>query len=205
MLMLQSRWGTSITLRPPTVHPAYKTQRHVTAIIDIAADGTLAGVELIDDMPPPPAADRLASTQVEGLELETTGEERKAALFTTTMSPGWIPAELSARLLRDIDRSLARLGECHAGYQTLKRELAAERDRAERMEGALVQIDQWSQAYPLSVFPEPDFTKAAEALKAAGMTLDAISASNMRHVVEGVGNIARAALAQDKEKSNGRV
>lgn len=33
----------------------YKTQRRVTAIIDIASDGTLAGVELIDDMPPPPA------------------------------------------------------------------------------------------------------------------------------------------------------
>lgn len=32
----------------------YVTQRHVRAIIDIAADGTLAGVELIDDMPPPP-------------------------------------------------------------------------------------------------------------------------------------------------------
>lgn len=35
--------------------PPYTTQRHVRAIIDIAADGTLAGVELIDDMPPPPA------------------------------------------------------------------------------------------------------------------------------------------------------
>jgi hypothetical protein len=35
--------------------PPYTTQRQVRAIIDIAADGTLAGVELIDDMPPPPA------------------------------------------------------------------------------------------------------------------------------------------------------
>lgn len=34
--------------------PPYKTQRHVEAIIDIAEDGTLAGVELIDNMPPPP-------------------------------------------------------------------------------------------------------------------------------------------------------
>lgn len=33
----------------------YTKQRHVNAIIDIADDGTLAGVELIDDMPPPPA------------------------------------------------------------------------------------------------------------------------------------------------------
>lgn len=65
---------------------------------------------------------------------------------------------------------------------------------ADRMETALHQIDAWSRAYPLTVFPEPDFAKAAEVLKAAGMTLDAISASNMRHVVEGVGGIARGAL-----------
>jgi hypothetical protein len=32
----------------------YTNQRHVDAIIDIASDGTLAGVELIDNMPPPP-------------------------------------------------------------------------------------------------------------------------------------------------------
>lgn len=34
--------------------PPYRKQREVRAIIDIADDGTLAGVELIDDMPPPP-------------------------------------------------------------------------------------------------------------------------------------------------------
>ena len=64
---------------------------------------------------------------------------------------------------------------------------------------ALERIESWSRAYPLSVFPEPDFRKAAELLRAGGMTLDAISASNMRHVVEGVGKIAREALNQPKE------
>jgi hypothetical protein len=34
--------------------PPYTTQRRVEAIIDVADDGTLAGVELIYDMPPPP-------------------------------------------------------------------------------------------------------------------------------------------------------
>ena len=34
--------------------PPYRTQREVRAILDIADDGTLAGVELIDDAPPPP-------------------------------------------------------------------------------------------------------------------------------------------------------
>ncbi len=59
---------------------------------------------------------------------------------------------------------------------------------------ALERIVQWSDAYPLEIFPEPDFKRAAELLQAGGMTLDAISASNMRHVVVGVGKIAREAL-----------
>lgn len=34
--------------------PPYRNQKHVEAILDIADDGTLAGVELVDDMPVPP-------------------------------------------------------------------------------------------------------------------------------------------------------
>lgn len=67
-------------------------------------------------------------------------------------------------------------------------------DRCDRYEEALQQIVQWADAYPLKVFPEPDFAVCAQALKNAGQTLDAVSASNMRHVVEGVGKIARSAL-----------
>jgi hypothetical protein len=67
-------------------------------------------------------------------------------------------------------------------------------ERTERLEDALEQIASWSRAYPLTIFPEPDMKKAAELLRAGGMTLDAVSASAMRHVVEGVGKIARAAL-----------
>ena len=40
--------------------PPYTRQREVKAIIDIADDGTLAGVELIEDMPPPPKQSGLA-------------------------------------------------------------------------------------------------------------------------------------------------
>lgn len=71
-------------------------------------------------------------------------------------------------------------------------------DRAERMEAALQRIVQWSEAYPPDIFPEPDadyFRRAHEALTVAGLTLDRISAANMRHVVEGVGKIAREALS----------
>lgn len=38
--------------------PPYTRQREVRAIIDISADGTLAGVELIEDMPPPPRGEK---------------------------------------------------------------------------------------------------------------------------------------------------
>ena len=65
----------------------------------------------------------------------------------------------------------------------------------ERLRDELEKIVQWSEAYPLDVFPEPDFKKARELLKAGGMTLDTISASAMRHVVEGVGRIAKDALS----------
>lgn len=59
---------------------------------------------------------------------------------------------------------------------------------------ALREIDQWSRAYPLDVFPEPDWAKVRQLLESGGITLAAVSASNMRHVIEGVGKIARAAL-----------
>ena len=82
------------------------------------------------------------------------------------------------------------------------REVAVLESEVAQAKDALRRIVQWSEAYPLDVFPEPDFKRAHELLKAGGMTLDAISASNMRHVVEGVGEIARAALPEHlKEQS----
>ena len=69
-----------------------------------------------------------------------------------------------------------------------------DRDRIEELEYALQQIVQWSEAYPKNIFPEPDWKRAAELLNAGGITLDAVSAHCMRHVVDGVGKIAREAL-----------
>ena len=72
-----------------------------------------------------------------------------------------------------------------------------ERDLAlaecERLNDTLDKLVQWSDAYPIAVFPEPDFTKAHKVLRENGMTLDAISASNMRHVIKGVREIIDAA------------
>lgn len=67
-------------------------------------------------------------------------------------------------------------------------------ERLERLEEALQRIADWADAYPLEVFPEPDLKRARQVLEAHGMTVDAISASAMRHVITRVAHIARDAL-----------
>ena len=70
-------------------------------------------------------------------------------------------------------------------------------ERCEDLEEALRRIVQWADAYPTDIFHEPDADeckRAAELLKANGMTIDAFSASMGRHCLKGVGNIARQAL-----------
>lgn len=74
--------------------------------------------------------------------------------------------------------------------------LAAQEAEIERKDEALRQIEQWANAYPLSAFPEPDWAKSRAALKAEGQTIDAISASAMRHVLDGVLRIIHAALSK---------
>ena len=46
-------WYFGLCERTP---PPYLIQRHVEAIIDIASDGSIAGIELLHDFPPPPDA-----------------------------------------------------------------------------------------------------------------------------------------------------
>ena len=75
----------------------------------------------------------------------------------------------------------------------LLQQALAERDMAVE---ALRRIVQWSEAYPLDIFPEPDWAYVRVLLGHAGITVDAVSASCMRRVVEGVGKIAREALEE---------
>jgi hypothetical protein len=70
--------------------------------------------------------------------------------------------------------------------------------RIDAKDDALHKISKWAKAYPLEVFPEPDWKRAAEVLKAAGMSLDCISAANMRHVITQVQNIVDAAMKEQK-------
>ena len=78
----------------------------------------------------------------------------------------------------------------------LERLVENETDRNDVLDGKMHQIQTWCDAYPLAVFPEPDFKKAADTLKKEGMTLDAIAASNMRHVLRGITAIIDSPLSK---------
>jgi hypothetical protein len=73
----------------------------------------------------------------------------------------------------------------------------------ERLREALTIIAEIPKAYPADVFTEPDWKRADEVLTAAGMRLDGISGSNMRWRSEKTAEIARAALADQKESGRG--
>lgn len=97
---------------------------------------------------------------------------------------------VDANVTGNSDPSPDEYEELAATARMLERQLAAERERADRaeadfdrIENVLHRIQQWCRAYPLDVFPEPDFVKAKALLERGGITLDAVSASNMRHVV----------------------
>jgi hypothetical protein len=67
-------------------------------------------------------------------------------------------------------------------------------EREQLFEEALRRLLLWSNVYSRDVFPEPDWEKAEELLKAGGISLDVIRLHCMRHVMERVGQIAREAL-----------
>lgn len=79
----------------------------------------------------------------------------------------------------------------------IRRELEAQ---VERLEDALRKIFSWSQAYPVEMFPEPDFAKVRELLAAGGIAIDCVSASNMRHVIEGVEQLAKIGLCTKEDE-----
>ena len=88
-----------------------------------------------------------------------------------------------------------RLINTNASIQCIERfaDLVVEVER-ERCDWLLEHIRMWLEAYPLSIFPEPDFGKAHKVLTENGMTLDAISASIMRNVITQVIEMVDAAI-----------
>lgn len=83
------------------------------------------------------------------------------------------------------------LSECdRVELETLRRMVRVDSALARQLSRSIgrnarlrTRIEDWLRAYPVDLFPEPDFKTAAELLSAGGLTLDAISASNSRHVL----------------------
>ena len=69
--------------------------------------------------------------------------------------------------------------------------IKAQNDALEKVRDTAHRISQWCAAYPLDIFPEPDFKLARKGLKSVGITMDAVSASNMRHVLKGITGYAK--------------
>jgi hypothetical protein len=102
---------------------------------------------------------------------------------------------VTAKREMTLDEFCARLPENHAA----RRELAALRQKRDEAVDLAEELIQWSEAYPIDIFPEPDLRRVHELLQSCGMTLDAVSASAMRHVTREVAKMARAFLAKHKE------
>ncbi|MCP4279506.1 MAG: hypothetical protein GY776_05810 [Alteromonas sp.] len=61
-----------------------------------------------------------------------------------------------------------------------------QQEKIDELQDTLTLISEWCEAYPLEVFPEPNFTKAGKVLEDNGIKLDAITASNMRRVLTAI-------------------
>ncbi len=72
-------------------------------------------------------------------------------------------------------------------------ELTAEEKLAQTV-SALRRLERWAQAYPVSVFPEPDMERVHQVLKDAGMGLDGVSAYVIRYVLSEVQDIVNGGL-----------
>ena len=71
-------------------------------------------------------------------------------------------------------------------------------DQIEELQDRLHQIETWIDAYPLSVFPEPDFKEVHRVLEENGLSLDVVSASNMRHVLKEIKRIINGKTTRKK-------
>lgn len=82
--------------------------------------------------------------------------------------------------------------------------LKAANDRAERFErgwylrgDVLEKLQSWADAYPVELFPEvlrQEWQQANEVLAQAGLSMTRMSASNMRHVINGVRKLVEEGL-----------
>jgi hypothetical protein len=112
--------------------PSYLSQKRAIAILDIAEDGTLAGIELIDNAPmPPPPATPMQNLHDAPIEVKRYRLDLNRPLLSTSRDGDWVRYEDHASaLLAERARAEELDRECQASMQTI----AADRARAEKAE-----------------------------------------------------------------------
>ena len=76
---------------------------------------------------------------------------------------------------------------------------AAQNERIFELEDVLRQIYNWTQAYPIQLFSEPDMEKANELLRSGGIWMDQVAGHILRHTLDDIAEIAKSVLV-DREK-----
>jgi PHD/YefM family antitoxin component YafN of YafNO toxin-antitoxin module len=137
--------------------------------------------------PPDDYADQLREATHEVLSMPDIVERLRAGFMLEQLAVN-PPNPILLDAVEEAALEIEHLREEVATWRDLRAALAAE---IERLTEAHEQIVEWSHAYPLAIF---HLKRTHELLKAGGMTLDAISAEAMRHVIEQVAKISRAAL-----------
>jgi len=101
------------------------------------------------------------------------------------------------RMYEDLEKDHLRL-EARLDRDCRIKELEAQ---LEKVEEPALRIIQWCEAYPLDIFPEPDFKLARKGLESVGITMDAVSASCMRRVIDGISGYAKQlqAILENKD------
>lgn len=122
------------------------------------------------------------------------------------LSPGEVCDQCG--FIKTTAQELVDFGRCMAAHpvQGVDEQQAKDAALMDALEEFENRLSQWAQAYPTDIFKVPDWNKAHEVLTANGMTLDGISAANMRHVaikLDELFNPVRAALSTTKQEGKG--
>jgi len=123
--------------------------------------------------------------------------ERRVAEWYERYAIGPVSTKAGSQLFNDMLTALREQQALHKREQeTTTVMINGLTHEITRLRAALKELVNWSEAYPLPVFPEPDLKVAREGLESVGITMDQVSASLIRHVVKRAGEIARKALEE---------